>query len=302
MLIQLFAQYGLAALFGLIFFERVGLPLPSEIALLVAAAGAGRGLFPIGLVVLAAACVVLGVVILLARRRPRWAAVRAWVSAHPRVLGALAVSLLAMTVFAQLADSVVERETLAQLDLRLADAIHAAVSATLLAVTLRFTDLGAIGVAALGLVVAGVLAWRRRLWDLAFWVLALGGGEGLNLLLKAVFQRPRPVFAAAVGETDWSFPSGHAMASLVAYGALAVLLAAQFPRAKIPLYLGCGFLIALIGASRLVLGVHYLTDVLAGFAAGLAWLALCLGLRHVRAADAEAPVLPTGEHDAHLAG
>ena len=74
-------------------------------------------------------------------------------------------------------------------------------------------------------------------------------------------------------ETSFSFPSGHSSVAIAFYGALALVLARLLPRwrARLALALAAAALVAVIGLSRLYLGVHYLSDVLAGFAAGLAW-------------------------------
>jgi undecaprenyl-diphosphatase len=131
---------------------------------------------------------------------------------------------------------------------------------------------------------------RRRISHAALMVAALGGGEVLNAVLKGAFERPRPAFAdplaTAVG---FSFPSGHAMVSLTVYGALAFVIAAGMGRRR-PQALVLASALALvlaIGFSRVYLGVHYASDVLAAYSAGLAWLMLCgltlLGTARLRA-------------------
>jgi undecaprenyl-diphosphatase len=104
---------------------------------------------------------------------------------------------------------------------------------------------------------------------------ALAGGEALNLLLKELFARPRPFFVdPLLPVTGYSFPSGHAMVALVAYGMLAyfAILALRSWQARAAVVLGTSLLVLLIGFSRMYLGVHYFSDVLAGFAAGGVWL------------------------------
>jgi membrane-associated phospholipid phosphatase len=107
---------------------------------------------------------------------------------------------------------------------------------------------------------------------------ALGGGEWLNWALKATFERPRPSFAEPLATAaGFSFPSGHAMVSLTVYGALAFVAAAgmRSRRAQVLVVVSALALVLAIGFSRLYLGVHYASDVLAAYAAGLAWLILC---------------------------
>jgi undecaprenyl-diphosphatase len=108
-------------------------------------------------------------------------------------------------------------------------------------------------------------------------VVAFFGAEVVNGVLKLAFHRPRPELAFLHLET-YSFPSGHSTAVTAAFGALAFLLwpAMRSPRRRVALVAAAVCLIALVGFSRLYLGVHYLSDVLGGFALGATWLSLCL--------------------------
>lgn len=108
--------------------------------------------------------------------------------------------------------------------------------------------------------------------------LALGGGMVFNLLLKELFRRERPELHRLIEEGGYSFPSGHSMASFLFYGMVAVFLYLFVVSrlAKLGIVLAAVILIACVGASRIYLGVHYPSDVLAGYAAGGAWLVLCL--------------------------
>ena len=97
----------------------------------------------------------------------------------------------------------------------------------------------------------------------------------LNEILKLVFHRPRPAaFFGYQEPSTYSFPSGHSVTSLCFYGVLAWILAARLPsrRSRAVLYTVAGVLVLLIGFSRVYLGVHYLTDVIGGYALGVAWL------------------------------
>ncbi len=141
------------------------------------------------------------------------------------------------------------------------------------------TSLGSAPVLALFvLAVAGSLVVRRQLHALALLIVATIGGEGLNLLLKDYFDRPRPDVALHLANVSSpSFPSGHAMESAVIYFTLAALLARLVEPRRLKLYfLGLAALFSfLVGLSRVYLGVHYPSDVLAGWTAGLAWALLC---------------------------
>ena len=121
---------------------------------------------------------------------------------------------------------------------------------------------------------------------LVTWLAAVSGSALLNWLLKGLFQRPRPHFAhPLVVESSYSFPSGHAMESFVAYGMLAYLavLALRTWEARVAVVCGAALLVVLIGFSRMYLGVHYFSDVIAGYAAGGVWLsALITGAETIR--------------------
>lgn len=124
---------------------------------------------------------------------------------------------------------------------------------------------------------AAVMAARRR-WKLASYLLVTGAGAlVLDPVLKSLVGRLRPVVAHPVAHgTGNSFPSGHSLGSIVCYGAvLLVFLPATRPGwPRTALRYGTGLLIAAIGISRILLGVHYLSDVAGGWALGLSWLGL----------------------------
>ena len=104
-------------------------------------------------------------------------------------------------------------------------------------------------------------------------LLAVAGGQAVIYALKALFHRARPEEAFA--SLGYSFPSGHAFTAVALYGLLALWLARTAPRCRVWARPAAVFLILLIGFSRVYLGVHYATDVLAGYASGLSWLCLC---------------------------
>ncbi len=134
-------------------------------------------------------------------------------------------------------------------------------------------------IAIASLLMSAWLVWRKQWLQVATFILSVGGGVLLNILLKNFFLRPRPDFPNAFyHESGYSFPSGHAMVSILFYGMTAYLIASQIPswRTKIRLGITALTLSLLIGFSRIFLGVHYLTDVLGGWAAGFVWVATCI--------------------------
>jgi undecaprenyl-diphosphatase len=138
---------------------------------------------------------------------------------------------------------------------------------------------GSIGLILVSTAVAITFAARGSWLKLLVWTFAAGGVAILNQTLKFAFQRARPEFAPdTLRLHSWSFPSGHAMDSLVVYGLLAylVLERVKWPALRRLIVVGAGLFVAAIGVSRLYLGVHYPSDVIAGFLAGGAWLTACV--------------------------
>lgn len=144
---------------------------------------------------------------------------------------------------------------------------------------LDFTALGGSAVLTLLTILSvGLLLAQRKWRRAAFLVGAISGGGILNAALKIGFARERPdLVAHLVKVHDLSFPSGHAMNSAVVYLTLGVLLARAENGVRVKAYLlgGAVLLTLLVGCSRVYLGVHYPTDVLAGWTVGAAWATLC---------------------------
>ena len=116
------------------------------------------------------------------------------------------------------------------------------------------------------------------------------GGNSLNFGLKHLIQRGRPVFDDPLFSLPtYSFPSGHAMASTVFYGLLAIYVSVSArQRHAAPVAIGAAVLmVALVSFSRVYLGLHYPSDVMGGITEGIAWLALSLiVLHHLRRREA----------------
>ncbi|WP_437306597.1 phosphatase PAP2 family protein [Sorangium sp. So ce388] len=191
----------------------------------------------------------------------------------------LALSMAAL-VFVALAEAVNGGAAIVQVDLALARALHASSSSAGVAALRAFTFLGsgaALTVVAI-VVAAALLRLRHRVLAIG-WLIALAGGGLLNWALKALFARQRPTFADPLAvAAGWSFPSGHSMGTFITFGMLSYLglLFVRTLRARLLLVaLALSWTVAM-GFSRMYLGVHYLSDVLAGFAAGTVWLAACI--------------------------
>lgn len=149
------------------------------------------------------------------------------------------------------------------------------------AIDQTFVDISALGgptvLALMTVAMVGFLLWDKRYNAAFLMLLATGGGFVLAWLLKEAIGRPRPdVQHLAIAQLS-SFPSGHSMLSAVVYPTLGTLLARVVQRKRLKIYfmLVALTLSGLVGVSRIYLGLHYPTDVLAGWAAGLAWAAFC---------------------------
>lgn len=206
------------------------------------------------------------------------------------LLAGLAVCFAAVAGFAGIAEEMVEREEWDAFDRALATAVGRSVTPAGVSALSAVTHLGDTWlVTALSVAGAAGLWFRRRRILLAGWIAAFAGGALLNLALKAVFRRERPELGEPlIAALGWSFPSGHAMGATVAYGMIAYLLVLRFGRAPAPAIVAAATALVLsVGFSRVYLGVHYLSDILGGFLAGIAWVAVCasameIARRHAR--------------------
>ena len=199
------------------------------------------------------------------------------------VIGLLVFASMTL-ILGEIAEDVMNGEPLTLADAQLNTWLYTHRSPHLTIAFLIVTAFGSTAVASFIAVVVGLyLLWRRQTyWFAAVW-LSVFGGLLLNKFLKYVFHRPRPHFNDPIlALTSYSFPSGHTMAATVLYGVLAALLVTKIKRRsfRVLIILAASFLIALVGFSRMYLGVHYLSDVLGAIAEGLAWLSLCLTALH----------------------
>lgn len=193
---------------------------------------------------------------------------------------ATAVLVLAAAAFALLAAAILRDGRLVLLDQRVTAAIRDTFGESMLKLLALVTELGNVDVlTVLGIIVASALLLRRHFFLAGLWVFTVAGNGLLIRVLKDAFQRTRPVHDhGVVIETGYSFPSGHAAGSLVFYGMGAYLLLVLCPpRWHRGIASAALLIIAIIGASRVLLQVHFLSDVCAGYALGLAWLAVCIG-------------------------
>ena len=190
------------------------------------------------------------------------------------------VVLLAGWWFGGIAEDLLSTDPLIAVDHRLALWFdqHATPAVTRVAEVITFAG-APILLTTVSITVALILAHRMAWYRLTAFVLTIGGGALLNVALKLLFHRPRPIFDhPLIQASGYSFPSGHMIGAVLFYGFLAVTVATQVNpwrwRALAPLL--ALLLVILVGLSRIYLGAHYLSDVLAAAAAGLTWLAFSI--------------------------
>jgi membrane-associated phospholipid phosphatase len=188
--------------------------------------------------------------------------------------------IVAIWLFGAIAEDVATQDPITLVDARFSAWLHTRAFEPLTSFMLLVTHLhSGLSVTVMTLAVSGYLWVRRlRIWTITL-MLAVFGGMALNLLLKNLFLRPRPHFNDHILTlTSYSFPSGHTMTATVFYGTLCALVLSQVRRWqwRVLAILGAALLVLLVGFSRIYLGAHFLSDVLAAIAEGLAWLAFSL--------------------------
>lgn len=207
-----------------------------------------------------------------------------------RLFYGLAFGVLSLALFAKITEDLLFNE-LQLFDQIVTNAIRSNPSEILTTVMTYISDMGSpLTLIIIALFMAGYLLFvRKHLWDAVQIPVVLIGATVLNEALKVFFHRQRPSLIHLVQVSGLSYPSGHAMISFSFYGLLICLLWLNLRKPVLRFFLICllVILILLIGISRIYLGVHYPSDVVAGFAAGSAWLVACIlglkGIRHYKA-------------------
>lgn len=218
-------------------------------------------------------------------------AARRKLPADGRLLVGFLIAAALSLAFLTIASEVAEGDTLA-FDRSLvfalrdpSDPTRSAGPAWLTRAMVDVTALGGVNVLTLlTLAVAGYLLAARKAATALFVVAAIAGGAAVGVALKAIYVRPRPDVVAHLVQVDTtSFPSGHATNSAVVFLTLATLLASTRRDRATSVYLVTAAIVLtlLVGASRVYLGVHWPSDVVAGWCIGAAWAAMCSLLSRV---------------------
>ena len=194
-------------------------------------------------------------------------------------LGALLL-IGASWLFGGIAEDVMTGDPLTVVDVRVAEWFHARATPVLTQGMLVITNLhGPIAISIFMALAVLYLVWKRDWYWLICLMVTIPSGMLLNVLTKYVFHRARPSFDnPLLTLSSYSFPSGHVAGTTLFYGVLAAMLVSKIDtwRSRVIIVVTAIALIILVALSSVYLGVHYLSDVLGGFAESMAWLTLCL--------------------------
>ena len=209
----------------------------------------------------------------------------------PRVYGlaGLLVSFSWLWLLAGIMEDLTHSGPLSRFDLTVLAWFHTHATPSGIRVLAAIGSLGSLKVMIFLLLGVAVFLLVERCWfELIGWMMALLGCALFMAALKFAIQRQRPIYASAFADTYTdSFPSGHAMISVVGYGMLVYLMAILSSKKQKQIMTAAVFmaavLIVIIGFSRIYMGTHYFSDVIGGYSAGLFWLTACMtGLMYIR--------------------
>ena len=189
------------------------------------------------------------------------------------LLASMTISISTIVLFSWIADEMLEGDT-ARFDESIRSLVHSFASPTLTHLMFGMSFMGAAGMIALLLVAVGLFAWKRWWRGIGWLLITMLGATILDITLKHGFHRARPEpFFGTLPQT-YSFPSGHSLFSFCFYGVLAGLINARIRSwwLRIVLFVTAATMIGMIGLSRVYLGVHYPSDVVAGYLAGAIWV------------------------------
>jgi undecaprenyl-diphosphatase len=197
------------------------------------------------------------------------------------VLSGLFVSLAGLIFFIVTTTAVIRFDSVTAWDTNALQWLHSRTSPFGIGIFSAITFLGqTLFLDFLGVVIALLLVRKHQVVLMVGWIVALIGGEMTESVLKLWIRRPRPEFAFLIlNRPTFSLPSGHAMNSTIAYSMLAYVLVSVWKpgrAAEAGMIIVAALLVIGIGFSRIYLGVHYISDVVAGISAGMFWFGLCV--------------------------
>ncbi|MEK3886127.1 phosphatase PAP2 family protein [Bacillus sp. FSL K6-3431] len=196
---------------------------------------------------------------------------------HKRKIGLFFILVVGIGLFTSISLTI-NSEFIKQFDMLIIDSVQGMISTPLTSIMLFITFLGSVkGVIIITVICAGIFCMSRNYLLGVYLIISVGVGAGaFNRLLKAHFHRDRPDLLRIVHEHGFSFPSGHAMGSVILFGGIFYVIYRLIGsnRKTLILFMIAGIFILSIGLSRIYLGVHYPSDIIAGYAAGSVWVVL----------------------------
>lgn len=201
------------------------------------------------------------------------------------ILASLGAAVLALLLFAWLGSEVLDGDT-QRFDRVIREWMHAYAFPGMTRAMNVISLLG-YDVLIVELVIALAIFAKLRWWRAALWLtVAMAGSLVLDLALKYIYHRTRPTAYFGMAPHSYSFPSGHALCSFCFYGVLAGLLSARTKPLgwRLIIWIAAAALVTAIGLSRIYLGVHYPSDVIAGYLAATVWVGTIIVLDHIRKA------------------
>lgn len=191
----------------------------------------------------------------------------------------LGLSMLFLSLFTEIAEEALEQESWS-FDTSIIGFFKTIESGTLDTIMIVITELGSVWFLTAFSIGTILFLWLRHRdkWGILFFIIAVGGGGLLTTVLKRLYERGRPSINPDIDAIGFSFPSGHSMGSLIFYGFITYLIVRSRMN-EIWKGLSISFLavlVVLIGTSRIYLGAHFPSDVIAGYTAGSIWLLLCI--------------------------
>lgn len=193
----------------------------------------------------------------------------------------LIFSILSMLIFYKIV-GYIGKESLGNLDSKLVTTIATIRTPFLTKIMLFFTYLGGPFPVTLATLLISLLLLKKHKKEAALFLITMIMGVIINASLKTIFNRPRPQIYPLIIESSKSFPSGHAMNNLIFYSLLVFLTYHLSKSKKLTFIAGCfsTLIVALISFSRIYLGAHYLSDILAGYVVGFWWITTVLSVAY----------------------
>lgn len=192
------------------------------------------------------------------------------------ILG-IAITFISFLVFWEIADTVLNKERFL-FDNSISIFFYSLRTPILTPIMQFFSFIGMDGILVFSIAIPLFFYWKKLKHEAVLFTIMIGMGAVINILLKLVIPRPRPTFAPLAIEHSLSFPSGHSMNSFIFFMTLAYFLYHFTHKKKYSLiaFFVAVIIILCIGISRIYLGVHYPSDVIGGYMAGLLWLLFVL--------------------------